>query len=158
MAAIKRIMVAVDLSQHSEMVMDYAKDIFNSTKAQLYVVNVINQRDVEAVSRVAQYAPNISVERYVEEQKEYRTQLIKDMLSKVQLNPENTKIIIKVGTPFSELLQVINQEEIDLVIMGATGRSNIATILLGSTADKMVRRSPVPVLIVRNTKIKKEEG
>lgn len=156
MSTIRKVMVAVDLSQHSEMVIRYAKELFESTKAQLHVVNVINQRDVEAVSRVAQYAPNISVERYVEEQKEYRTKLIEDMLSKVGLPLENTKITIKVGTPFSELLQVINQEEIDLVVMGATGRSNIATILLGSTAEKMVRRSPVPVLIVRNIKPNKE--
>lgn len=53
------------------------------------------------------------------------------------------------GTPYKEILAYIDEHDIDLVVMGTHGRSDIDRYLLGSVAEKTVRTSPVPVMTVR---------
>ncbi|MFN3535321.1 MAG: universal stress protein [Desulfatiglandales bacterium] len=149
MLPIKRIMAAVDLSEYSEATLAYATYLKERLQTELFVVNIINERDVEAVSMVAQFASNISVEKYISEQKAYRMEFIKQILKKIGCAEEGVDITIAVGTPFSKILELINEKSIDLVIVGAKGRSNIATIFLGSTSERIAKRSPIPVLVVR---------
>jgi len=59
------------------------------------------------------------------------------------------KRIVKTGVTFVEIIDYIKQQEIDLVVMGTHGRSGIEHILIGSVAEKVVRKSPCPVLTVR---------
>ena len=50
--------------------------------------------------------------------------------------------------PVSEILDAIANDGIDLVVMGTHGRGMVEHVLLGSVAERVVRRSPVPVLTV----------
>jgi len=59
-------------------------------------------------------------------------------------------VISKVGHPSDKLIQIIEEEGIDLVVMGAKGRSDLPHALLGSVAQKLFRHSPVPVLSYRD--------
>ncbi|MBW2195942.1 MAG: universal stress protein [Deltaproteobacteria bacterium] len=59
-------------------------------------------------------------------------------------------MISKVGHPSDKLIQIIEEEGIDLVVMGAKGRSDLPHALLGSVAQKLFRHSPVPVLSYRD--------
>ncbi|MCF8043561.1 MAG: universal stress protein, partial [Desulfarculaceae bacterium] len=60
-----------------------------------------------------------------------------------------TRVVILNGHPHDELLKFLRDEEISLVVMGTKGRSNLAGALFGSTAEKVFRRAPCPVLSVR---------
>ncbi|MFC7135378.1 MULTISPECIES: universal stress protein [Salinibaculum] len=53
------------------------------------------------------------------------------------------------GYPHEEILEYIREHGIDMVVMGTHGRTGIDRIILGSVAERVVRRSPVPVLTVR---------
>ncbi|MFC6824294.1 universal stress protein [Halopelagius fulvigenes] len=55
----------------------------------------------------------------------------------------------EVGRPAQSIVSVAGDGEFDHIVMGSHGREGISRILLGSTAEYVVRRSPVPVTIVR---------
>ena len=54
------------------------------------------------------------------------------------------------GHPFVEILSDAKQHDIDLIVMGTHGRGAIKHMLLGSVAEKVVRKAPCPVLTVRH--------
>jgi nucleotide-binding universal stress UspA family protein len=56
---------------------------------------------------------------------------------------------VRVGIPYHELLAAIAQDRPDLLVMGTKGRSNLADTILGSCAQKMFRRCPIPLLSMR---------
>ncbi len=149
MIPVKKIMAAADFSIYSKPVFEYASYFGNCTGAEVIIVNIINQRDVDAVSKISMIAGGISVQRYIEEQIQDRTSSLEKLWRETIGESFKPRIIIKPGFPYEELLNIINDEKIDLVVMGAKGRSNVANIIFGSVTEKMVRRSPVPVILVR---------
>ena len=60
----------------------------------------------------------------------------------------NCRKIILTGIPYRELLQAIENEKPYLMIVGVKGRSNLSDALVGSTARKLYRRSPIPLLTI----------
>jgi len=56
---------------------------------------------------------------------------------------------IREGMPAEDILKEIEEEKIDLVIMGSKGMSGAHRVIIGSTAEEVVRWSPCPVLIVK---------
>jgi nucleotide-binding universal stress UspA family protein len=64
------------------------------------------------------------------------------------------KSIVRVcrqGTPFLEIVRYAKEHEMDLIVLGTHGRSGLAHVLMGSVAERVVRKSPCPVLTVRPT-------
>jgi nucleotide-binding universal stress UspA family protein len=150
MINLDKIMVAFDLSEYSVKAFKYGCDLAEEMKADLIIIaNVINQRDVSAVELTQQVSDRISVEKYIEEQIRYRSIEIEEMMAAKYCNIPSVSKIFKIGVPFQELLKIIHEEKPDLVVMGTKGRTNIAGVLFGSTAEKMFRRCPVPLLSVR---------
>lgn len=142
---IKNILLPTDFSAPSRNAGRYAASFAEEYQARVYILHVIDRPAVEMVPEgvgagTAGFLEEI--EKGVEE--ETRRAL-----------PEGTKgleavTLIRHGRPFEEILGVARELEVDLIVMGTHGRSGLSHILLGSTAERVVRSAPCPVLTVRH--------
>ncbi len=149
MPEVNKILVAICFSEYCLGTFTYATRLATQLKAELIVANVINIKDVQAIGKIESMGYSISAEDYVKGVKEERRAEIDKMLADSGFPRDNLKAIIKVGHPFEELLRITKEEKVDMVVMGAKGRSNIEHMLVGSVAEKMFRHSPVPVLFYK---------
>ena len=149
MSKTKKIMVAVDFSEYSPKIMDYAGRLAEDLEAELIFVNVINQRDIDMVKQVTVHTDKISVKAYVDGLKKDRTEQMQSLLIETNCDRIPNRFLIRKGVPFAELVETAEEEKVDMVVMGTKGRGNIAGILFGSQAEKMFRHCPVPLLSIR---------
>jgi len=150
MKNVNKIMVAIDLSDYSKETLGYAADLAAELKTDLVIVNVINQRDINAYYRIAQVTTQLAGEDFVKMRKEERGKRIQELIEECSCHDLPIKTVIRTGIPFQELMEAVKEEGADLLVMGTRGRSNLRGVLLGSTAEKTIRRSPVPVLSLRS--------
>jgi nucleotide-binding universal stress UspA family protein len=146
--AIKKIMVALDLSDYSESTYTYAVTLARSLGAELILINVINSRGLETLDRLSAQGYDISRERYVSETKQNRQETFdKEYLPRAGSVP--VRLIFKEGLPWEEILKAIKAEGADFIVIGTKGRNALEHVLFGSTATKVNRHAPCTVVSVR---------
>lgn len=143
---IKRILVPIDFSDYSKNSLKYAVNFVKSFNADLYLIYVVEPVIYPPDFSMGQIAiPSIDAEidrRAFEEL---------NSLAKTEI-PSNVKCkcIIKTGKPFLEIIETATEENIDLIIIATHGHTGMEHILFGSTAEKVVRKAPCPVLTLRD--------
>ena len=147
MIDLRRILVPTDFSKHSENALKYAVAFAEKFGAELHLLHVVQDLalfipDAVAVAPplappVAQFAAaaRTALERVVQEHQ----------LDRFSVHPE-----VREGTPFYEIVRFAGERTIDLIVMGTHGHTGLVHVLLGSTAEKVVRKAPCPVLTVRH--------
>lgn len=74
-----------------------------------------------------------------------------DTLAHFAADHGSLRSILRCGDPATETLAVIEELQPEMVVMGTHGREGLSHFLLGSIAENIVRKSPVPVLTLRST-------
>lgn len=137
MSEYKRILVPVDGSETSISAFKQGVDIAKRNKAELYLVAILDKMDnAEEAAQLQKDKDSLfdELDRYarahgVAVHKDMRTGNAKELIAK-------------------DLLEEWN---IDLIVMGATGRGAIAQLLLGSVTNHVINHAPCDVLIVRKS-------
>jgi nucleotide-binding universal stress UspA family protein len=149
MSTIRTIMVAVDLSKYSLPTAQYASKLAHDLAADLLFVNVINQRDIDAVQSIATANSSFPFEQYVSDRVQERNDKINELIQACRDYPNPTRTMVCIGIPYRELLRVIDEETPDLLVMATKGRTDLVDVVMGSCARSMYRRSPIPLLSLR---------
>lgn len=145
MISITKIMMADDFSEHSDVALQYAAEFAKAFDAEVLVCHV-----VESASLLSEVPP--SGEGYfppnlVELQSKAAREQCEKRLAESGI--ARSSIHIREGKPFVEIVRLAKEQDVDLVILGTHGRGAVAHMLLGSVAEKVVRKAPCPVLTVR---------
>ena len=141
------------MNRYTEGLLKYAVDIADAMSAKLICASVINTRDVEAVGTIADMGYEVDGENYVAGIKAERQQEFDKILKKIGYPPEKIRMVIKIGDPSEEILKIALKEDVVLIIMGIKSRSDLEYALIGSVAEKVFRRSPIPILSYRDEHI-----
>lgn len=149
---VKKILVPIAFSKYSQGILNYAAGIAASLEAELLVVNVINERDLEAVDKIASFGYKVDVEHYLKTTKNERREDLKGLTEGLTLPDEQISYSFRVGDPTNELLKVIIDKDIDMVIMGIKTR-DVRHIFAGSVAERMFRKCPVPIVSYRGDEL-----
>ncbi|WP_320171418.1 universal stress protein [Maridesulfovibrio sp.] len=144
MVTIKKILCAVDFSEHSPVVADYASTLAKTMGAEILCLYVAPSLD----QYVGFHVPPSSIENFVGE---IVTGADSTMETFIEENFKDVTVNGKVVTGYAaeEILSFAASEAADLVVMGTHGRAGIDRILFGSVAEKVVKSSKCPVLTVR---------
>jgi nucleotide-binding universal stress UspA family protein len=143
----KNILFCTDFSEDSHWAFTYALDLAKTYKAKLLIFHVIPE-PVYPEQLSLYLAPEKLEELRVSQKKEIDRQLRTYYVEKMG-RFKNYRISFKEGEPFIEIIQRAKKDSIDLIVMGTHGRTGLDHVLFGSTAEKVVRKSPCPVLTVR---------
>lgn len=139
------VLVAVDFSDSSDNAFHMALSMAKSFSAQLLVLHVIN----EPVDLRGFYVPHISFEKLEEEIEEGAKKLMESFCRQNIHDFENFETLIVPGLPYEQIIGQAEEKSADLIVLGTHGRTGLDHVLFGSTAEKVVRKSKVPVLTVR---------
>ncbi len=157
MKEIKKIMVPLAFSPYSEGIVQYAVSLAKALNVEkLLFVNVIDQRDVDAVERITSFGYEVDGSHYVDEIEKERILKLETMLDKINFPEDRVKLIITVGKPAEKLLKYAVRENIDMIVMGVKAKSDFIHAFTGSVAEKLFRRSPVTIVSYREEKIAME--
>jgi nucleotide-binding universal stress UspA family protein len=157
MAAINKILYPTDMSEHSLVALPLAVDLAKRYNAKLHCLHVLDIEH-EFFLEGGYVAPMVvstplPVEQMKKAGEEQLEAFIKEHVS--ALGDSVTRKVIT-GKPFVEIIRYAREESIDLIVLGTHGHSALASMLLGSVAEKVVRKAPCPVLTVRHPKHKFE--
>jgi len=139
---ITRILFATDFSQWARRAEDYACALACSWKASLTVLSV------------AEFPPGLNPDYPVNHQ--YLADLLKtassqlvDLKGRAERQGIAVTTRVATGIPSEEVITAARAEDSDLIVVGTRGKTGLAHVLLGSTAERVTRGAPCPVLTVR---------
>lgn len=140
----KRILVPLDGSSQSWDAFEFAVAEFSD--AAVTVLHAIDP--VEGGYAVRAGIPRTSEEWY-EEAKANAEELFEEARERAEGSDVTVESAVEVGRPSRVIVDRAEDDAFDQIVLGSHGRSGVSRILLGSVAETVVRRSTVPVTVVR---------
>ena len=139
---LKRVLVAYDFSDYSELALKYGLSIAQEHQAELHLLNVLPPRSVNE-PEIAWYP--------MKGESAYHTAAYR--LQKVVPDEAHlwcgVRTVVSEGLPYREILNYAENNEIDLISVGAHGAGFGMRALFGSNVDRVLRQAPCPVLVAR---------
>jgi nucleotide-binding universal stress UspA family protein len=165
---VKKILYATDLSANAYYAFAYAVSLADLYNASITFIHVLSEIPDLLDKSIIGY---ISEERWEEIKSQNVEEAREAIIGKRRDHPairdalhhfsENVKdgregggivtddIIVVRGNPVEEILKYSEEKNCDLIVMGTHGHGTLADAMMGSTARRVLRRSPKPVLVVR---------
>ena len=152
---VRKICVPTDFSEHADHALAYGLSIASRYGCEVHVLHVAE--DAEDVAEAKALAESTS------------PVFVTDFLEKLEAEAEAAELEAKLGdvgivrafragTPADEICRYVDEQGIDLVVIGTHGRTGLERLMMGSVAESLVRKCPCPVLSVRLPKRNEDES
>jgi nucleotide-binding universal stress UspA family protein len=150
MVKVDKILFPCDLTDNSSKILPYVLSVAEKFNSQIWLLHVV--QDLQKWGNV--FIPHSSTEVYQKEAMEGAEKAMNRVCEEDLKGCPNFKRMIVSGDPASKILETIEAEGIDLVVMGTHGRKGLEHAIFGSVAENVVKKSPVPVLVINPYKVK----
>ena len=145
----KKILLPIDGSEASERAGEYAISTADLSGADIIVLNVI---DTDYLNSLPQQDLREKLDEQLREEGKKAVEKFKNKIEKEECagNCKNINLItlIKQGKPEDIILETAEEEGVDQIIMGKSGKHSFERFLMGSTTERVVRRAKIPVNII----------
>ncbi len=142
MIIIRKILCPVDFSEASRNAVRYAHEFAKGMGAELVLLNIVEPRPM-AVDMSLSYVPlEEDLEKAAREDLEEIIRMEKEKGVEVQAE-------VRIGTPSELILEMAEELDVNLIILGSHGKAGLSRLLMGSVAESVVRKATCPVLIVK---------
>jgi nucleotide-binding universal stress UspA family protein len=145
------LLVPVDFTSFSEDALVFASELAKCMSAQLLVLHVIH----DPAESPGFYARKVKKKKYLQSMEEAADEMMQEFLAKMrQAFPGNEPIkkatpLLMVGTPVTRIVEVAENKQATMIILGSQGRTGLSSLLLGSKAAQVVQLSTIPVTVVK---------
>ena len=142
---IETILFPTDFSQGSYHALPYAVDLARHYNAKLYILHVVH----DVFKATESHIPHVSADKLYKEMFEWAQKEMESCcLEETRGLPKVEKMVAR-GVPYEEIINFAEKQKIDMIVIGTHGRMGIERFIFGSTAERVVRRAPCPVMSVR---------
>ncbi|WKZ33449.1 MAG: universal stress protein [Thermodesulfobacteriota bacterium] len=141
---IQKILFPTDFSGASIHAAGYALSLAEKYKARLRVVHVME------TSREARgfYLPHLSFDKLDEEMRASAKDMLRKFVETRFKGFPDVETDLLEGEPYKEILKQVKTVDPDVVVMGTFGKARVDRVIFGSTTERVMRKSPCPVLVV----------
>ena len=139
---LKEVLVPIDFSDCSKHALRYALAFAQQFDARITLLSVVIDSHTSFDFANAEYIANMD-----ERKKKYVNELTK--LAKKELGELRYKVVVRTGRPYEEIALAARDLDSDLIVISTHGTMGMIRAEIGSTAERVVRYAPCPVLVVR---------
>jgi nucleotide-binding universal stress UspA family protein len=140
----KKILIATDGSKRTQSAVDMGLKIAREQHSKVYTVYVV---DTVTFTSIPMDVTWENMYQLLKDEGEEAVKTIKDNSSGMDVETH-----VLEGNPAVEITKFAADNGVDLIVMGTLGKSGIDRILLGSTAEKVIRIAGCPVLVIKSSK------
>ena len=149
------ILFPTDFSKTADRAFEYVKKLKEAGAKKVILAHVIEGSELEAIEEVkldlGKFSENSieSIETHLIKKSETK---FKNYEEALKLLGFETKTYVKIGKPPKEILEIASKENVDVIVIGEKGVSELREFLMGGVAGKVLQQSKVPVLLVKKKK------
>jgi len=145
---LSRVLFPTDFSDVSLHALTYARSFADCFSAELHVIHVVDEAFQYWMAMGPGSLPvGPRPEELVDGSRQSLDAFIREHLADIE-RPIVSDVLV--GRPFMEIIRYAHDHEMNLIVLGTHGRGGITHALMGSVAEKVVRKAPCPVLTIRH--------
>jgi len=144
MKEFKKILFPVDLSESSDKILPYVQSMAKKLDSKIYILFAARVFDYFT----SIYVPHPSINKFEKEIIEGAEKRLYEFVDAHFKEFPGTKTVVVAGDAAEKIVEYIEDQNIDLVIMGTHGRKGMDKVIFGSVAERVVKTSPAPVMVV----------
>jgi len=150
----RKVLFPTDFSEVAEGILEWIAGLKNIGIEEIVLVRVIN------LTKVVGVTSGFNIESWIKHEEEESERKLSELVEYLRLRGFNAHFPVPVprGDPVSEIVKTAENEKVSFIVIGSKGKGFLKEILMGSVSEGVVRKSTVPVMLVKPKCFKTEDG